>query len=89
MMMIGGDQGAQSSDDLIHDMGDVSHMLPNAIGADLSVSIAEVKDLVESSIERALTHQKFPRLSGAMMHLVRGREAPTSNITMASCQSSR
>ena len=64
--------GCVSSDDLIHDMGDVSHMLPNAIGADLSTSIAEVKDLVESRIERALTHSKLPRLSGAMMHLVEG-----------------
>ncbi|MGB1549610.1 MAG: hypothetical protein ACPHA0_04580, partial [Candidatus Poseidoniaceae archaeon] len=48
--------GCVSADDLIHDMGDVSHMLPNAIGADLTTSIAEVKDLVESRIERALTH---------------------------------
>ena len=64
--------GCVSADDLIHDMGDVSHMLPNAIGADLSTSIAEVKDLVESRIERALTHSKLPRLSGAMMHLVEG-----------------
>ena len=64
--------GCVSADDLIHDMGDVSHMLPNASGADLSTSIAEVKDLVESRIERALTHSKLPRLSGAMMHLVEG-----------------
>ena len=64
--------GCVSADNLIHDMGDVSHMLPNAIGADLSTSIAEVKDLVESRIERALTHSKLPRLSGAMMHLVEG-----------------
>ena len=64
--------GCVSADDLIHDMGDVSHMLPNAIGADLTTSIAEVKDLVESRIERALTHSKLPRLSGAMMHLVEG-----------------
>ena len=64
--------GCVSADDLIHDMGDVSHMLPNAIGADLTTSIAEVKDLVESRIERALTHSNLPRLSGAMMHLVEG-----------------
>ena len=64
--------GCVSADDLIHDMGDVSHMLPNAIGADLTTSIAEVKDLVERRIERALTHSKLPRLSGAMMHLVEG-----------------
>ena len=64
--------GCVKSDDLIHDMGDVSHMLPNAIGADLNTSIAEVKDLVELRIERALTHTSLERLSGAMMHLVEG-----------------
>ena len=64
--------GCATPDDLIHDMGDVSHMLPNAIGADLSTSIAEVKSLVEGRIERALTHSKLPRLSGAMMHLIEG-----------------
>tara|TARA_B100001996_G_scaffold382056_1_gene372889 strand:+ start:138 stop:1868 length:1731 start_codon:yes stop_codon:yes gene_type:complete len=64
--------GCAKSDDLIHDMGDVSHMLPNAEGADLKTSIAEVKDLVESRIETALTTTSHPRLSGAMMHLVEG-----------------
>jgi isopentenyl-diphosphate delta-isomerase type 1 len=42
------------SDDEIHDMGDVSHMLPNAIGADLITSIREVKPLVEQRIESSL-----------------------------------
>ena len=64
--------GCAKPDELIHDMGDVSHMLPNAIGADLTTSIEEVKDLVENRIERALTHSKLPRLSGAMMHLLEG-----------------
>jgi len=64
--------GCVSADDSIHDMGDVSHMLPNATGANLSTSIAEVKDLVENRIERALTHSDLPRLSGAMMHLIEG-----------------
>jgi geranylgeranyl diphosphate synthase type I len=64
--------GCAKSDDLIHDMGDVSHMLPSAEGADLKTSIAEVKDLVESRIETALTTTSHPRLSGAMMHLVEG-----------------
>tara|TARA_B100001175_G_C19399254_1_gene585387 strand:- start:4 stop:1089 length:1086 start_codon:yes stop_codon:yes gene_type:complete len=64
--------GCVKSDDLIHDMGDVSHMLPSAEGADLKTSIAEVKDLVESRIETALTTTSHPRLSGAMMHLVEG-----------------
>ena len=64
--------GCLKPDDLIHDMGDVSHLLPNAIGADLMTSIAEVKDLVELRIERALTHTSLDRLSGAMMHLVEG-----------------
>ena len=43
-------------DDLIHDMGDVSHMLPGAIGADLNTSIEEVKEWDADRIERALTH---------------------------------
>ncbi len=64
--------GCAKPDDLIHDMGDVSHMLPNAIGADLMTSIAEVKELVEIRIERALTHSSLDRLSGAMMHLIEG-----------------
>ncbi len=64
--------GCVEADDLIHDMGDVSHMLPNAVGADLFTSIAEVKPLVEKRIERALTHTSHERLSGAMMHLVEG-----------------
>ena len=64
--------GCTKPDELIHDMGDVSHMLPNAIGADLTTGIAEVKDLVESRIERALTHSNLERLSGAMMHLLEG-----------------
>jgi geranylgeranyl diphosphate synthase type I len=64
--------GCVDSDDLIHDMGDVSHMLPTAIGADLNTSIAEVKSLVETRIETALTTTNHPRLSGAMMHLVKG-----------------
>ena len=59
-------------DGQIHDMGDVSHMLPDAQGADLMTSLAEVKPLVEARIERALTHTSHPRLSGAMMHLVEG-----------------
>ena len=64
--------GCAKPDGLIHDMGDVSHMLPGATGADLNTSIAEVKDLVETRIERALTHSSLDRLSGAMMHLVEG-----------------
>ena len=56
----------------IHDMGDVSHMLPDAQGANLMTSLAEIKPLVEARIERALTHTSHPRLSGAMMHLVEG-----------------
>lgn len=64
--------GCAKSDSIIHDMGDVSYMLPNAIGADLNTSISEVKELVENRIERALTHTSLDRLSGAMMHLVEG-----------------
>ena len=64
--------GCTKPDDLIHDMGDVSHLLPNAQGASLKTSIGEIKDLVELRIERALTHSKLDRLSGAMMHLLEG-----------------
>ena len=64
--------GCTKPDDLIHDMGDVSHLLPSAKGAGLEISIGEVKDLVEQRIERALTHTKLDRLSGAMMHLLEG-----------------
>ena len=63
---------AALADDKIHDMGDVSHMLPNAEGADLMTALAEIKPLVETRIERALTHTSHERLSGAMMHLVHG-----------------
>ena len=59
-------------DDQNHDMGDVSHLLPDAVGADLMTALAEVKPLVEARIERALTHTSHERLSGAMMHLVKG-----------------
>lgn len=60
------------SDDEIHDMGDVSHMLPNAIGADLITSIREVKPLVEQRIESSLRASRHPRLADAMMHLIEG-----------------
>ena len=54
--------GCTKPDDLIHDMGDVSHLLPNAEGAGLSISIGEVKDLVEIRIERAFTHTKVRQI---------------------------
>ncbi|NCG43173.1 MAG: isopentenyl-diphosphate delta-isomerase [Euryarchaeota archaeon] len=60
------------ADDIIHDMGDISHMLPNAEGSDLFTAIAEVKPFIENRIERALTHTSSERLSNAMMHLING-----------------
>ncbi len=60
------------ADDEIHDMGDVSHMLPNAIGADLITSIQEIKPLVEQRIESSLRASRHPRLADAMMHLIEG-----------------
>jgi geranylgeranyl diphosphate synthase type I len=60
------------SDDLIHDMGDVSHMLPDAVGADLLTSIMEVKSLVEWRIESSLKASQHERLGRAMMHLIEG-----------------
>ena len=59
-------------DDLIHDMGDVSHMLSYAEGAGLTTSIMEVKPLVEQRISDSLCASKHSRLSSAMMHLVEG-----------------
>jgi geranylgeranyl diphosphate synthase type I len=59
-------------DDLIHDMGDVSHMLSYAEGAGLTTSIMEVKPLVEQRISNSLCASKHSRLSNAMMHLIEG-----------------
>lgn len=63
---------ANLADDAIHDMGDVSHMLPNAVGADLLTSIMEVKPLIEQRIETSLRASRHERLGNAMMHLVEG-----------------
>mgnify|MGYP000013877704 CR=1 FL=1 len=60
------------ADDLIHDMGDVSYMLPDAEGADLLTSIMEVKPLIEQRIELSLRASRHERLGNAMMHLVEG-----------------
>lgn len=59
-------------DGLIHDMGDVTHMLPNAEGADLLTSINEVKPFIEQRIVESLTASRHERLAGAMMHLILG-----------------
>jgi len=59
-------------DDKIHDMGDVSHMLTYSEGAGLSISIKEVKPLVESRISESLKAARHSRLSDAMMHLING-----------------
>ena len=61
-----------TSDEKIHDMGDISHMLPYADGAGLNTSIAEVKPQVESRIESILTSNTHSTLSKAMMHLIQG-----------------
>ena len=62
----------QLGDDRIHDMGDVSYMLPNAEGADLLTSIMEVKPLIEQRIELSLRASRHERLGDAMMHLFEG-----------------
>ena len=61
---------ADLSDERIHDMGDVTHMLPNAEGADLLTSIMEVKPLIEHRIETSLKASRHERLGNAMMHLI-------------------
>ena len=60
------------ADDKIHDMGDVTDLLPNAEGADLLTSIMEVKPLIEERIETSLRASRHERLGDAMMHLVEG-----------------
>jgi len=59
-------------DNVIHDMGDVTHMLPDAEGADLLTSIMEVKPFIERRIVESLTASRHDRLAGAMMHLIEG-----------------
>ena len=59
-------------DGLIHDMGDVTHMLPSAEGADLLTSINEVKPFIEQRIVESLTASRHERLAAAMMHLILG-----------------
>ena len=66
------DKLAELADTNIHDMGDVTHMLPNAEGADLLTSIMEVKPLIEQRIESSLRASRHERLGDAMMHLVDG-----------------
>lgn len=79
------DKLSELRDDLIHDMGDVSHMLSYAEGAGLTTSIMEVKPLVEQRISDSLCASKHSRLSRAMMHLVEGGgKKAQSNFAMAS-----
>jgi len=59
-------------DGRIHDMGDVTHMLPNAEGADLRTSIEEVRPFIERRIVESLTASRHDRLAAAMMHLIEG-----------------
>tara|TARA_B100000459_G_scaffold24664_1_gene11941 strand:- start:1616 stop:3373 length:1758 start_codon:yes stop_codon:yes gene_type:complete len=63
---------AKLVDNEIHDMGDVSHMLTYSEGAGLSISIQEVKPLVENRISDSLCASRHSRLSDAMMHLIQG-----------------
>ncbi|MEC8152081.1 MAG: isopentenyl-diphosphate delta-isomerase [Candidatus Thermoplasmatota archaeon] len=63
---------AELADEQIHDMGDVTNMLPGAKGADLLTSIMEVKPLIESRIESSLRASRHERLGHAMMHLIEG-----------------
>ena len=63
---------AELADDLIHDMGDITYMLPGAEGADLLTAIMEVKPLIEKRIETSLRASRHDRLGDAMMHLIEG-----------------
>jgi|TARA_B110000967_G_scaffold209733_1_gene267368 geranylgeranyl diphosphate synthase type I len=63
---------AELADDKIHDMGDVTHMLPEAEGAGLDISVLEVKPLVEQRIMNSLMSSRHERLAAAMTHLIHG-----------------
>lgn len=63
---------AELADHRIHDMGDITHMLPSAEGADLLTAIMEVKPLIEQRIESSLRASRHHRLGNAMMHLIEG-----------------
>lgn len=63
---------AELADNKIHDMGDVTHMLPEAIGAGLEISVLEVKPLVEQRIMKSLMASRHERLAAAMTHLIHG-----------------
>ena len=63
---------AELADDEIHDMGDVTHMLPEAEGAGLDISVLEVKPLVEQRIMNSLMSSRHERLAAAMTHLIHG-----------------
>lgn len=67
-----GDACASLRDDLIHDMGDVTHMLPGAIGADLATSLKEVRPFIERRIVESLQASRHDRLAAAMLHLIEG-----------------
>ena len=60
------------ADDKIHDMGDVTHMLPEAEGAGLDISVLEIKPLVEQRIMNSLMASRHQRLASAMTHLIHG-----------------
>ena len=66
------DSCASLRDDLIHDMGDVTHMLPGAIGADLATSLQEVRPFIERRIVESLQASRHDRLASAMLHLIEG-----------------
>ena len=63
---------AELADNKIHDMGDVTHLLPEAIGAGLDISVLEVKPLVEQRIMKSLMASRHERLAAAMTHLIHG-----------------
>ncbi len=66
------DACAALRDDLIHDMGEVTHMLPGAIGADLATSLKEVRPFIERRIVESLQASRHDRLAAAMLHLIEG-----------------
>jgi geranylgeranyl diphosphate synthase type I len=67
-----GEACASLRDDLIHDMGDVTHMLPGATGADLATSLKEVRPFIERRIVESLQASRHDRLAAAMLHLIEG-----------------
>lgn len=67
----GGDP-ATLADEMIHHLGDATHLLPAWAGPSLHEAMHEIRSSIEPRIERFLGASANDRLNGAMMHLIEG-----------------